>query len=156
MDGTPTGHITDAHVRRPSLSIFLKRQRTDGELRGYPTIYLGPSSLCHQGHQVMARTTNEVVTSNDLIHGKHYQWVTGHEDEKLSATNRPPQTCRYDDDIRKIEYSNRTGLGTEYRDWEYFGKEHAAETESDSRDNATRREGKGNTDRTAKTGERRE
>jgi hypothetical protein len=64
----------------------------------------------------MARTTNEVVTPNDLIHGEHYQWVTGHEDEELSATNRPPQTRRYGDRIRTIEKSNIPSLSIEYRD----------------------------------------
>jgi hypothetical protein len=96
-----------------------RRQRTDGELRGYPAIYIGPSDMAPQGHVITSRYGKGYVTSNDIIHGEDFQWVT-HDDGPFTPTNRPPGTCQYDKDIRAIEQNNTLVLREIYRDWAYL------------------------------------
>jgi hypothetical protein len=54
-----TGHKPDISTMRmfgnPVSALNLNIQRTDEELRLYPFIYMGPSSICREGHQILAR-----------------------------------------------------------------------------------------------------
>jgi hypothetical protein len=73
-----------------------QRQRTDGELRGYPANYLGTGDMAPQGHVITPRNGKGYITSNDIIHGEYFQWVT-HDEGPFTPTNRPPpRSCRYD------------------------------------------------------------
>jgi hypothetical protein len=105
----------------PISALFQQRQRTDGELRGYPSIYLGPSDMAPQGHTITSRNGKGCVTSNDIVHGEHFQWVT-HNNGEFTPTNRPPQTCRYDYEIAKIERDNCQHMRTIFRDWAYLNE----------------------------------
>jgi hypothetical protein len=99
----------------PVSALNQQRQRTDGEFRGYPAIYLGPSDMAPQGHVITSRNGERYVTSNDIIHGEDFLWVT-HDEGLFTPTNRPPGTCRYDEDIRAIEHKNASILREVYRD----------------------------------------
>jgi hypothetical protein len=93
-----------------------QRQRSDGELRGYLDIYLGPSDMARKGHVITSRNGKGYVTSNDILHGEDFQWVT-HDEGLFTLTNRSPGTCRNDEDIRAIEHINAPLLLREvYRD----------------------------------------
>jgi hypothetical protein len=71
----------------PVSAVNQQRQRTDGEFRGEPAIYLGPSDMAPHGHE------KGYVTSTGIIHGEDFQWVT-HDEGPFTLKNRPPGTCR--------------------------------------------------------------
>jgi hypothetical protein len=75
----------------------------------------------------------------------------------MSAANRPPQTCRYGDEIRANKKPNIPSLSIEYRDWAYFGKEHETENDIDNQDNITSKAGQASANSSSfKARERRE
>jgi hypothetical protein len=100
-------------------ALYQQRQRTDGELRGYPAKYLGPSDMAPQCHVTTSCKGKGCVTSNDSTHSEDFQWVT-HNDGEFSPTNIPPRTCRYDADMREIERAVTPEIHTLYRDWAYL------------------------------------
>jgi hypothetical protein len=77
-------------------------RKTDGQLRGFASIYLGPSGVHPEAHLVLNKGGDRVIASNEVTFGEHFQWITDGPGP-LSAVNRPLGITQYDALIRQYE-----------------------------------------------------
>ena len=79
------------------------RKKTDCQIAGFPSIYLGPDPRRPEAHLILNKSGKMVISSNEVIFNENCQWLSFDQFAPFSALNRPPAAMSYPEQIAAIE-----------------------------------------------------